>query len=604
MIHRDLKPANVMLTEEGEVVLTDFGVARIVGGTQLTVTGALTGTPDYMSPEQCRGERGDERSDVYSLGVMLYEMLTGQVPFGADTPWAVIQKHISAPLPPPRQVNPSLSEALQLVVLKALEKEPSDRFAAVADLAHALESAYRGGADLPVDRTTEISGIEGSQEGKLDDSPTKTTVPPRPRAKAGQGAQWKPLAFGLAGLVVVALIVLGLIATGLLSRWMAKPAVDVTVTSTRQVRPAETSIATATRKPESTPSPTPGLLRPVIDPRKVIHLYRIEGRSILALAEDWERPRDGVDVSKAEIVTDPKGYFGRVVRLSVRGYGDGTRVAWVNVMLPVPAQADIVSVPVATGLNGAVNETDSESAIELAVREPQSGRTVWTYASHMFETELDVPYIYAFADVSAFRGRKVELSLRLRQADVCAGAQCTHDADAYIGDLVFERLPDVCTTGVNGRWRLYDYSEDPTPREVDSCLDPQPYYYVDVREGPHNDYGPGRDRHTLSFDLPQGAMLLHFRLYYGRFAEELVVNGHVLGPEQVYAAFPVRLGTYVNIPEPSRYMPVNRNPVAMASYFRAGTNTISMVVSAREAWEERPFDLYARFRVPSASANR
>src|SRR5262245_22777575 len=80
MVHRDIKPANVMVNQEGQVVLTDFGIARIVGGTQYTQTGALSGTPAYMSPEQGQGERGDERSDIYSLGVMLYEMVTGIVP--------------------------------------------------------------------------------------------------------------------------------------------------------------------------------------------------------------------------------------------------------------------------------------------------------------------------------------------------------------------------------------------------------------------------------------------------------------------------------------------------------------------------------------------
>jgi hypothetical protein len=318
----------------------------------------------------------------------------------------------------------------------------------------------------------------------------------------------------------------------------------------------------------------------------------------LALAENWERPKGGVEVSKAEMVLDPKGVYGRVARLSVRGYGHGTQVAWVKVLLQVPPQADIVSVPIATGLNGPVDETDSESAIELAVREPGSGRTVWTYASHLLETELGVPYIYAFADVSAYRGRRVELILSLRQADVCAGAACTHDADAYVGDLVFERLPEICTTVAEGRLRLYDYYDDPTPRQVETCASPQPFHFVDVREGPHNAYGVGKDRYTLSFELPEGAELLAFRLYYGRYVEELAINGHALSPEQVYAAFPVRLGTYVNIPEPSRYMPVNDNPGVVASFMRAGTNTIVVTISAQKEWEERPFDLYARFRVP------
>ena len=141
MVHRDIKPANVMLTPKGEVILTDFGIARIVGGTRYTATGAVVGTPAYLSPEQGQGERGDERSDIYALGVVLYEMVTGQVPFDADTPLAVIFKHISDPLPPPRQLNPDVPEAVEQVILKALAKNPDDRYYRVADMARALKDA-------------------------------------------------------------------------------------------------------------------------------------------------------------------------------------------------------------------------------------------------------------------------------------------------------------------------------------------------------------------------------------------------------------------------------------------------------------------------------
>ena len=92
-------------------------------------------------------------------------------------------------------------------------------------------------------------------------------------------------------------------------------------------------------------------------------------------------------------------------------------------------------------LNGTVDETDSESGLEIAVQ--AGGQTVWTYASFLLETELGVPYVQAFADVSAFRGEQVELTIRLRQLDVCAGAACTHEAEFYIGDLFFASLPDM-----------------------------------------------------------------------------------------------------------------------------------------------------------------
>lgn len=138
MVHRDIKPANVMINQEGQIVLTDFGIVRTVDGTQHTATGALTGTPAYMSPEQGRGERADERSDIYALGVMLYEMVTGTVPYDADTPFAIIIKHMSEPLPLPTKVNPDIPPAVEEVIIKAMAKNPDDRFQSAGALAKAL----------------------------------------------------------------------------------------------------------------------------------------------------------------------------------------------------------------------------------------------------------------------------------------------------------------------------------------------------------------------------------------------------------------------------------------------------------------------------------
>jgi serine/threonine-protein kinase len=128
MLHRDVKPSNVILNSVGEAFLTDFGIARILSSTQFTATGALIGTPAYMSPEQGQGLSVSPASDVYSLGVMLYEFLTGRVPFDADTPLAVIFKHISDPLPSIRTIRPDLPEALERVIYKSLAKDPEDRF--------------------------------------------------------------------------------------------------------------------------------------------------------------------------------------------------------------------------------------------------------------------------------------------------------------------------------------------------------------------------------------------------------------------------------------------------------------------------------------------
>jgi serine/threonine protein kinase len=151
MVHRDIKPTNVLVNRSGEVVLTDFGVARIFGVTGLTTSGSMIGTPAYMSPEQGRGEPGDERSDIYSLGVMLYELVTGQIPFDGDTAYAVVMKHVHKPPPSPRATNPSLPMAVEEVILKSLSKEPTERFQQAGLLATALREA----ADLTTETILE-----------------------------------------------------------------------------------------------------------------------------------------------------------------------------------------------------------------------------------------------------------------------------------------------------------------------------------------------------------------------------------------------------------------------------------------------------------------
>ena len=140
--HRDLKPENVLVTAEGRVVVTDFGIALMAGARRLTWRwlSSTMGTPDYMAPEQVEGRRGDARTDVYAIGVMLFEMLAGHVPWEGDNPLVVMAQHVSAPLPSLRAVDPHIPAPLEAIVTKCLRKDPDERYADAAELATDLDS--------------------------------------------------------------------------------------------------------------------------------------------------------------------------------------------------------------------------------------------------------------------------------------------------------------------------------------------------------------------------------------------------------------------------------------------------------------------------------
>jgi serine/threonine protein kinase len=164
MIHRDVKPANLMLDSNDRVVLTDFGIAKIVTGVQFTASGGMVGTPAYMSPEQGLGEQGDERSDLYSLGVIFYQMLTGKLPYEGDTPLAVILKHLNDPVKSPKDLRRELPASLDDIVMQLMAKEPSDRYQTatelIADLDRFERTSQGKGYDAPTDATYSLTVSE------------------------------------------------------------------------------------------------------------------------------------------------------------------------------------------------------------------------------------------------------------------------------------------------------------------------------------------------------------------------------------------------------------------------------------------------------------
>ena len=141
VIHRDLKPENFMISKEGVTYLADFGIARPMYGSKLTRISQRVGTPIYMSPEQVKGGSLDARSDIYAVGIALYEMLTGRLPFSGKDDVEIGRQHVAVAPPKPRSVNPLIASALELVILKSLEKEPRKRYQRAADMASALRSA-------------------------------------------------------------------------------------------------------------------------------------------------------------------------------------------------------------------------------------------------------------------------------------------------------------------------------------------------------------------------------------------------------------------------------------------------------------------------------
>lgn len=144
MIHRDIKPANMMIDSNGQAILMDFGIAKIIGGQQHTATGAVVGTALYMSPEQIRSERFDHRTDIYSLGVTLFEMVHGRPPFEAESTMALLMMHLNEAPPDLRNLRPDIPPALVEIIEKAMQKEPGGRYQSAGEMAAALRRAQAG----------------------------------------------------------------------------------------------------------------------------------------------------------------------------------------------------------------------------------------------------------------------------------------------------------------------------------------------------------------------------------------------------------------------------------------------------------------------------
>ncbi len=264
MVHRDVKPANIMLNEEGRAILTDFGIVKLVGGQSMayTATGALIGTPAYMSPEQALGKPGDARSDIYALGTLLFQMTTGYLPFDADTPLAIVMKHVNEPVPLPSTLNAAIPPALQAVILKAMAKNPDERYQTAAELEIALQQVKQGSMGsapalfAAAPQATQVMGtaVAGALPTMPGQEPAQAIATPQTAVAAPAQVAPKKRPYWLMALVAV--LAIGLTAVGVFSLFNGS---DETPNTPQPVAALtlDTAVSpTATQSASATPTPT------------------------------------------------------------------------------------------------------------------------------------------------------------------------------------------------------------------------------------------------------------------------------------------------------------------------------------------------------------
>ena len=213
VIHRDIKPQNVHMTETDDLKVADFGISRAASATVVTHTGFVLGTANYMSPEQTMGEEVDPRSDLYSLGVVLYEMLTGEVPYRANTPVAIAMKHVSEPPRTPREADPEVPEEISALVVKLLAKRPEDRYRDAAALVEDLRRITDG---LP----PAFSKVPGSNGRKGADGQVTAAAHARGLGGVGNGKRRREkLLLPIVALSAVMVLLLGVVGWNVVRDW-------------------------------------------------------------------------------------------------------------------------------------------------------------------------------------------------------------------------------------------------------------------------------------------------------------------------------------------------------------------------------------------------
>jgi len=236
VIHRDIKPANVMISRTGNALLTDFGLARLVEGSTSLTGSMLMGTPAYVSPEQGKGQKLDARSDQYALGVILYQIAAGRLPFEGETPMGTVLLHIQEPVPPIRIFNKEVSPSVERVLAKALAKAPEGRFPSVAALNAAYQAALTGGAEAGRQATQVITGARR-------EAPSRVMAPRRVGSRLG----W----------AIIAVLVVGVVGLAAAVAWPALNGNTTPSSPATEAAPASVPVIAPVASVPPSPSPVP-----------------------------------------------------------------------------------------------------------------------------------------------------------------------------------------------------------------------------------------------------------------------------------------------------------------------------------------------------------